>query len=69
MQEIAESKETQQCFNRQVFRFALQRSDAEEDACSLQQFNESLPDSNASIEDIFVEATTIDAFLFINGEQ
>ena len=69
MQVIAESTELQQCFNRQVFRFALQRSDVKEDACSLQQFNESLPDRNSSIEDVFVEATTIDAFLFINGAQ
>lgn len=66
MQMLADDRSIHQCFATQVTRYALNRSEQAEDACSLSEVSKSFIEQKLSLKSLILAVIASDAFLYRN---
>ncbi len=61
---MADSKDVQQCYVKEWFRFGYGRGEAKVDACTIDTLNKAFDDKGGDIRELLVALTQTDAFLY-----
>jgi hypothetical protein len=61
---LAESRETQDCYARQWFRWGYGRGETKDDACTTDPLLEAFDTSGGDVKELLVALTQTDAFLY-----
>ena len=61
---MADSKDVQQCYVKEWFRFGYGRGETKLDACTMETLNKTFDDSGGDIKELLISLTQTDAFLY-----
>jgi len=61
---MADSKDVQECYVKEWFRFGYGRGETKVDACTMETLNKAFDDSGGDIKELLISLTQTDAFLY-----